>query len=431
MTLPFPIQFASNGPQWAQGFDAWYDYTKPQGSQLLAFPPATDTHSAAVSAQSSFGGWQAIPANVPSRTDLGLQTVPTRTNLCLYAFATSNSEWAYSSCSAVAGQSGPSGFGNDAALITCTAVGAASYVTATNTTLVYYTSGTTYTLARFVKAGTQSLVQFTAPSAAFGASQYANFDLATGSVTASAGLVASGITAYQGGWFRIWIAAAATSTVGSHAGAVAFIATGTDGRLPGVTLSTTFTVTGGQVEVGSFPSPPIVTTSSSATVNGNQQVINIGASAANGFGLIMQFNALDATAQFKRIVGISDGTGNNAAVLYWDTGSGTPLQQVVAGAINQGNVIFPGTNSAGLQTIVMVAGPNYSRGQKIGFAAATTDTTVTWPTGLTQLAIGGQGFATTDNMYMQTRRLALRFGPANDAMFNDLVAKATILNAVS
>jgi hypothetical protein len=394
MTLPFPIQFASNGPQWAQGFDAWYDYTKPQGSQLLAFPPATDTHSATVYAQSSSGVWQAIPANVPSRTDLGLQTVPTRANLVANTDL-SNAYWTLGANLARGASSTVGGL----PMWTFTSSAASLSFNRRN---IAVSSSTQYTYAYWSAAQitTGSNVVVAQPSN----TNYTLTGIQIGSL-----------------WYY-----SVTFTVGASDTSLNVFTGPVDAP-----AAATFTVGAPILVQAAFAGPPIPTTGSPATVNGNQQVINIGANAANGFGLIMQFNALDAAAQFKRIVGISDGTGNNAAVLYWDTGSGAPLQQVVTGAINQGNVLFPGTNSTGLQTIVMVAGPNYSRGQKIGFAAATTDTTVTWPAGLTQLAIAGQGFATTDNMYMQTRRLAIRFGAANDAMFNDLVAKATILNAVS
>jgi hypothetical protein len=393
----FPVQFPPpQGGAFCQGMDLCFDYTKGQGSPGLAFPPGTDTHSAVINAQSSTGGWQSFNANSPVITDLGIQTAPTRTNLVVRSNDQSNAAWVITGGSSVgAPVLSPSG-GTDAYPITFAASSAAGLTQ----NLTGVTASTTYTASLWVRclSGTE-LVRIKVWDN--------TSDKFSSNITVT--------TAWQRVTFTLTTGATVPTSPNIE------IRNASDG------LARTVLVYQAQLEAGAFASPPILTSGSAATVNGNQQVINIGASAANGFGLIMQFNALDATAQFKRIVGISDGTGNNGAILYWDTGAGTPLQQVVAGAINQGNVIFPGTNSTGVQTIVIIAGPNYSRGQKIGFAASTTDTTVTWPTGITQLAIGGQGFATTDNMYMQTRRLALRFGPANDAMFNDLVAKATLL----
>lgn len=422
-------RFESGIPGWMTGMDLGWDFT--QNVQYSGATNPTDTHSATIYAQSAAGVWSPFAANTLVRTDLGLQTVPTRTNLAVQSFTTSSAEWSYSACSAVAGQTGPLPFANDAALITCTAVAGSSFVTAANTTLVSYTSGTTYTFSRFVKAGTQTLIQLSGPSAAFGSSQYANFNLTTGAMVGSAGIVASGINSYQGGWYRIWIAVTATATASTNGGLVAFINNASDTRLPAVTLTTTFTVTGAQVEVGSFPSPPIVTTSSAATVTGDRVVFDLTGKLGSGVGVIMQFNPLDITAQFKQPISFNDGTANNYLNVYLDTGGGTPLSQIVNATVNQGNVTMPGANATGVQTWVIAAGPNYHRTQKIGQAASTTDTTVSWPTTLSKMNIGGHGYSAFDNMYQLTRQIGLKFGAANDAMFNDLVAKATILNAVS
>ena len=50
------------------------------GQRFLNFPPGVDTHAQAINALNSGGSYLSYPANVPVRTDLGLQTVPTRTN---------------------------------------------------------------------------------------------------------------------------------------------------------------------------------------------------------------------------------------------------------------------------------------------------------------------------------------------------------------
>jgi hypothetical protein len=184
------------------------------------------------------------------------------------------------------------------------------------------------------------------------------------------------------------------------------------------------------VQAGSFAVPPIATTGTSATVNGNQQVIDLTGRLGGGIGWIMQFNPLDVSAQFKQPISFNDGTANNYWNVYLDTGTGTPLAQIFAATVNQGNVTMPGANAVGSQVWVGCAGPNYHRLQKIGFAASSTDTTVTWPT-LTKLNIGGNGYANVDDMYQRAMRLGLKFGAASDAMFNSLVASATLLAAVS
>jgi hypothetical protein len=185
-----------------------------------------------------------------------------------------------------------------------------------------------------------------------------------------------------------------------------------------------------QLEAGAFASPPILTTSAAATVNGNRQVVDLTGRLASGVGWIMRFNPLDVTATYTQPISFNDGSASNYWNLYLSIGGSTPLGQIANATINQGNVTMPGTNVTGMQTWVGVAGPNYHKLQKIGQAASTTDTTVSWPT-LSRLNIGGNGYSTGDNMYQLAMQLGLKFGTANDAMFNDLVAKATILNAVS
>jgi hypothetical protein len=432
MTLPFPIQFASNGPQWAQGFDAWYDYTKPQGSQLLAFPPATDTHSATVYAQSSSGVWQAIPANVPSRTDLGLQTVPTRTNLLLWSQDIADASWSIAvgpPTITVNNTTAPDGTltadkwsrTTTAATYTGQAVGGKAAV------------AIQYTLSGFVKADTARYAAIRLQGT-YPARVDAIFDLQTGTVssavaTASFSGAAATITPAAFGFFRVTI----TSTSDATPVLPVFLSFNNNGtQVDGVDSSSTSSgwVWQMQLEAAAFASPPIVTTSSSATVNGNQQVVDLTGRLSAGVGVIFQFNPLDITATFKCPLTFNNGTGNNLMLTYMTVGGGTVLSQIYNGGINQGNVNWPGANATGVQTWVWVAGPDYHRAQKIGFAASSTDTTVSWPT-LTRMSIGGTGYTAGDNMYQLTRRIGLKFGTANDAMFNELVSKATLLAAVS
>lgn len=188
-----------------------------------------------------------------------------RTNLCLQSFVGSSGEWTTNQATQTPGQPAPSGFGNDALLITgLTGGGSASFDIA-GTSNIAYVSGTTYTLTRFVKAATQTLVQFTAPGGAFGTGQYANFDLASGTIGTTAG-VAAAIVPFADGWYRISITLAATASVSASAGVVAFITSLAAPRLPvNGTLTTSFYDTGAQVEAGSFASDPVPTTSAAVT----------------------------------------------------------------------------------------------------------------------------------------------------------------------
>jgi hypothetical protein len=410
MTLPFPIQFASNGPQWAQGFDAWYDYTKPQGSQLLAFPPATDTHSATVYAQSSSGVWQAIPANVPSRTDLGLQTVPTRTEILTR--------------SVFEGTPGatnrPTGWATTGANTSALTLLSSENVAGFSTLVMQI---------RRVGGGLEGIQQNIATTAV--QHEISVFIRRPAGVTGSDAfffentniyLIASAAT-INAQPSNVWVRYGITPTLTGSPTLLSF-ASGNGGAGTGFDLAMP------SVKIGAFVTPPIPTPGTAATVNGNQQVVDLTGRLSAGVGIIMQFNAYDVTAAFKIPFMFSDGSSANSFVSYMNNGGGQNITQVTTSGINQGNVVIPGAPAVGVQTWVAVAGPNYHRSQKIGQSAGTTDTTVTWPT-MTRLAIGGTGYNAVDNMYQNAMRMALRFGAANDAMFNDLMAKATILNAVS
>ena len=122
------------------------------------------------------------------------------------------------------------------------AVGGASeiLVTETSTTAQHYgsgasttfTAGSSYVASVIARALTGRFLQLAFPSAAFGATQYATFDLVDGAVVASAGAGTAYITALPGGRHLCeWaMTAVATATAASF---IAGLATsGSAGRLP-------------------------------------------------------------------------------------------------------------------------------------------------------------------------------------------------------
>jgi hypothetical protein len=119
-----------------------------------------------------------------------------------------------------------------------------------------YVSGTAYTISAYLKKGSGATapdwVQVTFGSAAFGASQYANFNLTTGLV----GTVVGGNAAIQSvgsGWYRVSFTATATSTASAPSGIVFNNNSDSSGRVPSYTGATTSNVLawGAQLELGS------------------------------------------------------------------------------------------------------------------------------------------------------------------------------------
>jgi hypothetical protein len=197
----------------------------------------------------------------------------------------------------------------------------------------------------------------------------------------------------------------------------------------GATVDVTIRIYAPQMELGAFASAPILTTSGAAAVNGNQQVVDLTGRLSAGVGGIMQVNVLQPNSTVAaRLFEISDGTSLNRFAIY---GGATGVEAIMsAGGVSQGVVTDTGSVFTGLLTIAFAAANNFFTFQIVGRSALTPDTVATYPA-MSSLGIMGRGYNASDNTYGQTRRLALRFGAQNASTFADLVAKATILAAVS
>ena len=423
----FPVQFPPpQGGAFCQGMDLCFDYTKGQGSPGLAFPPGTDTHSAVINAQSSTGGWQSFNANSPVITDLGIQTVPTRTNLLLRSQQFTNVQWIIGGVAIADNVAVAPDGATTAATIT------PDNMLRTHRVHQDYTStAAVYAVSFFVKANGYSKVAIR-EDAVLGA--YAAFDVSgSGSVlgTGGGGTPTGSISAQGNGWFRIvmtYTGTAATNrptlyvmdngyTTGSPA-AYLYIGDGTSGVF----------VWQGQLELGAFASPPILTSGSAATVNGNQQVVDLTGRLASGVGGIVQINVLFPETANTPITfnnGISLGEAlrlvYNNGVLQWQTrtGLGSYFGVDLAPA------------SASTVTIAFASSENFLQARVVGQSQPTALTTEAYPSGLSKINIGGIGINSINTSYQLTRRLALRFGPQNATTFADLFAKAQILAAVS
>ena len=132
-------------------------------------------------------------------------------------------------------------------------------------TPISYVSGFVYTQSVFAKYIDQQWIQMTFGSAAFGSSQYANFDIQNGVVGGVAGGTAS-IVSVGNNWYRCIFTATATSTASSTGGQV----TGIDGTgaIRNATLtasSTSVYIWGAQLEQRSSVTSYTATTTASIT----------------------------------------------------------------------------------------------------------------------------------------------------------------------
>jgi hypothetical protein len=206
----------------------------------------------------------------------GLLIEEPRTNLATYsADIVSGIGWFTNGV--VTAASGTGADGNTSYSITESATDSTHFVsntggtTATGATSIV--SGTNYTGSIFVKkgAGSADWVQITLGSGGFGTSQYANFNIGSGTVGNSAGL-ASGIPPrieeFPNGWYRCIITVTANATVANSVGVILSLIGNTDGttRLPTYLGNASNSVLSSlcQLEAGAFPTSYIPTTSGTA-----------------------------------------------------------------------------------------------------------------------------------------------------------------------
>jgi len=374
-----------NTPSWALG-TYWRDFVKDVG----ILPNPTDTHGQTIYEPDSSGLYLPYAANVLTRTDLGLQTVPTRTNLCLRSQEIDNGAW---NTSAGAGSS-----------VTITA----DYATAPDGAL-------TADRLVFVNAGNFAIRQqlFTVASATvYTMSVWAKTnDGSSKTLTIGDDAVGSGTMNVTGSWQRFTF----TYTTAS-----------TSGKLQIAGPSCDVSIWQAQYELGAFASPPIVTTSASATVNGNQQVIDLTGRLGTGVAGLVQVNLLGAMNDLERICSFTDGTTSNRLDVYRN--GANLVAEMVAATVSQGSVNIVAFPAPGVFTVAFSFGPNFITGRIVGGSNPTPDTVATFPA-LSQVALAGLGTTSSRNIYAYTRKLALSFGPQDATTFDAMYARAVLAAA--
>jgi hypothetical protein len=133
-------------------------------------------------------------------------------NLITYSQQMENtSGWSQTAVTVTSGTPAPDGT-NSAVYLQDTTANSAHEIRSSQ---VSFTTGNYYTISVFMKAGTRQFGYVGLPSAAFGTSQYAIFDLSSGSVALVVGAPFTyGITPVPGmpGWYRCSVTAQATAT---------------------------------------------------------------------------------------------------------------------------------------------------------------------------------------------------------------------------
>jgi hypothetical protein len=223
------------------------------------------------------------------------------------------------------------------------------------------TSGINYTYSIYLKKGIGATapdwVQLTLSSGAFSGGVYANFNLTTGAVGNTLGLVSSSITSIGSGWYRCSITATATATTSGNLAIIGFTNNNNAlGRLPSYVGATTSDVLvwGAQFEIGSTANTYIPTTTTA--VYGTPTLSFSGVSEigllSNG-ALYLQpagTGALQAQATTSTTAG---GNARGANAVDWQTGRAAAARVasasfgVVGGGYNNSATAFNATTAGG------------------------------------------------------------------------------------
>jgi hypothetical protein len=257
-------------------------------------------------------------------------------------------------------------------------------------------SGTTYTGSIFIKKSTVDWVQLTLGSVGFGSVQYANFNIANGTVGNFAGL-ASGtlprIEEFSDGWYRCSMSATATSTVNTlNVGVVFTNNIDSLSRVPAYLGSTAnkFLASLAQLEAGSFPTSYIPTVASSVVRSAD--LCSITGAAFTGFynqseGTVLAdvSGLMNTTFLGNRpFVAISDGTYNNFFSILKASGiAAIRGEGITGGGGNQftlSNLYDPST-----QYKVALGVKTNDTNMAANGSLKTTDTSVTLPSTMNRL----------------------------------------------
>jgi hypothetical protein len=162
-----------------------------------------------------------------------------------------------------------------------------------------------YTYSVYAKAGTHNFIQLMLGN---DAAVYSNFNISTGSVTASSGCVAS-IVSVGSGWYRCSMAYSTTTADNVF---ILAIDSGTDGRFSTSSSTGTFILFGAQLETGDIATSYLATTTAAVSAG---PVINVprldylGSSCPRLLLEPQRTNNLVYSEQFNNAIWVTDGNG--------------------------------------------------------------------------------------------------------------------------
>ena len=237
-------------------------------------------------------------------------------NLLRYSEQFDNASWTKSNSSVTANSTtSPSGI-TDADTLTADGTSNRHEVTQ----LISFTSGLAYTFSVYIKKNTNDFAQLTLGGVAFSSLPFANFNVNNGTLGSTGGSATSTITSVGNGWYRCTLTATATATQGDRVYLV-MTTSPTSIRRESNTLSTSVYLWGAQLEVGSYATSYIPTTT--ASVTRNQDLCSktgisslIGQTEGTLFG---EFTYSRDDGGTRRLLSLTDGGTTNRITTYIDS----------------------------------------------------------------------------------------------------------------
>lgn len=376
-------------PAWAAGLsasDLWLDFVNNRGQDngVWTTPAAkiTDTHAQSINAPATTGVYSAFAANVLTRTDLGMQTVPTAAQLLTSPRDFTDAAWVAVTCTKAFTATGIDGVANSAS--TLTASGAAATVLQT-----VVSAAVSRTFSVFVKRRT-----------------------GTGTISISQdGVAWTDVTAQINAstYTRVTLTATQLNPV------VGFQIT---------TSGDAIDVDVGQLQTGAFATSPIYTTT---TVNGNQQVIDLTGRLGTGVAGLVQFNQLVVPSGYAaKILQFNDGSATNRFRISIEGGQyylGVTSAGASLGNINITPFVAAGV---GIKTIAFACSNSYAMARLVNTSAPSSIAPAGFPAGMNSAGLGGDGYSVSNHNYQFTRKLALSFGPQDQTSFDAMYQRAVL-----
>ena len=189
--------------------DGRLDTVKPLGNSII-HPDATGNNDGTDGSTPAEGNFTFSRGSnlAATRVDVNGLIEKGRENLLTYS--QDATQWSSQKSTRVSETEADPFSGNSAAEYAVSSITGGSYFYRTLSPSL--SSGQVFTGSIYVKDVDQRYVQLTFGTAAFGSSQYQNFDLQTGTKGTGIGMIDSAITSVGSGWYRLSITAATTSS---------------------------------------------------------------------------------------------------------------------------------------------------------------------------------------------------------------------------